>query len=58
MGLLAGRGLLEKAKKVVGDTAQVASAIRVNGTEQALASLLGEVGLFENTLGRVDVREI
>jgi hypothetical protein len=58
VGFLAVCGLLEEANEVVGHAAKIALAVRGYNAKQALASLLGQVGLLENALGRVDVGQI
>ena len=56
--LLASGGLLEEAHGRACHAAHVATSIRTNDTKQALTCLLGQVGLFEDPLGAVDVGEI
>lgn len=58
MCLLATGGFLDEAENVVRNTAEVTLAIRGEDTKQALASLLGKVGLLENTLGGVNIRQV
>lgn len=58
VGLLASGGLFEESDDVVGNTAKISLAVRGDDAEQALASLLGQVGLLENTLRRVDVGQV
>jgi hypothetical protein len=56
--LIARRGLLEEAHDIIRDAAHVAARVRRDDTQQALAGLLGEVGLLEDALGRVDVGQV
>ena len=58
MRLFAAGGLLEEAHKVRAHAAKIALAVGRDDTQQALASLLGQVGLLENTLCRVDIRQV
>lgn len=58
VSFLAVGGLLEEADDVVGDTTQIALTVGGNDTKQTLSSFLGQVRLLENTLGRVNVRQI
>lgn len=51
-------GLLKEAHDIPSNAAEIAALIGRNNTEQALAGLLGQVGLLEDTLRRVDVRKI
>jgi hypothetical protein len=51
-------GFLEERHSSGRHAAHVATSVGGYQAEQALASLLGEVGLFENTLGGVDVGQI
>lgn len=51
-------GLLEETDNVVGNAAQIALAVRRNNSQQTLTSLLGQVGLLENTLRGVNVWQI
>jgi hypothetical protein len=57
-GIVAVGGLLDEAKDVAGDAAQVALAVRGDNAEEALAGFLGQVGLLEDALCRVDVGKI
>lgn len=58
MGFFASGGLLEESDDVVGNTAEISLAVRGNDAEQALAGLLGQVGLLEDTLRRIDVWQV
>jgi hypothetical protein len=58
MSLLATGGLLDEPEDVAGNSSEIALAVRGKDAQQALASLLGQIGLLENTLGRVNVRQV
>lgn len=58
MGFFASGGLLEESDDVVGNAAEISLAVRGNDAEQALAGLLGQVGLLEDTLRRIDVWQV
>ena len=52
------RGFLDEAHEVARHAAHVAARIGRDDGEQALPGFLGEVGLFEDALGGVDVGEV
>jgi hypothetical protein len=58
MSIFATGGLLKEAHDVVGHTAKITLTIGRYNTKQTLTSLLGEVGLLENTLCGIYVRQI
>lgn len=58
MGILALGSLGEEAQAGLEHTTNVAPAIGGYDAEQVLASLLGEVGLLEDTLGGVNVWQV
>jgi hypothetical protein len=49
---------LEEAHSCGCHAAEIAASVRGNDTKKTGAGFLGEVGLFEETLGGVDVGEI
>lgn len=49
---------LEEAHEVIGNAAEIAPLVGRDNTKQTLAGFLGQVGLLENALGRVDVRKV
>jgi len=58
MGIFTTRCLLEEAHNVVGNSAEVTLAVSRENTQETLSSLLGEVRLLEDALGRVDVGKV
>jgi len=50
--------LLEEAHDVACNAAKVALAVGGDNAEQALAGLLGKIGLLEDTLGGIYVWEV
>lgn len=58
VGLFPRSGLLDEAEDVVGNSAKVALAVGRDDVEQTLAGLLGQVGLLEHAVGRVDVGQV
>lgn len=58
IGIFAVCSTLKEAKDVLGDTAKVALAVRRYNAEKALASLLGQIGLLEDALGRVYIGQV
>jgi len=58
MGSFAARGLFEEAHEVGGNAIEISVAVGRYDAKQALAGFLGEVGLLEDALGRVNVGEV
>lgn len=58
MGIFAATNLLEEANDLGSNSTEVALAVGGDDAEKALTGFLGEVGLLEDALGRVDVRKI
>jgi hypothetical protein len=56
--VLAIGSLLEEAHDIARDATKISLAVGRDDTKQALARFLGEVGLLEDTLGRVDIWEV
>ena len=56
--LIARCSLLEKAHGRIGDPAYIATSVSRNNAEQALTGFFGEVRLFEDALGGIDVWKV
>ena len=56
--LIARCRLLKESHRCTRNSTHIAFRIGRNDTEQPLPGLLGQIGLFEHTLGRVDVGEV